>query len=234
MEKPTLEKFYNKVAPEYDHIRFKRTLDKIIDDIQKRMVLKFMGNLQNKPIIDIGCGTGRLSIVLAKNGAKVTGIDISQEMIKIAKKRYEENKNINFARRDIEEFPSEFFKGAVSMRVVWHLENPLKLLKEINRILKPNSYFVIDFPNKLGHWNLVSKIIRRKHTVPTFFYSEKEIRNILSRSGFKVLEFKSLHSFYVPNIIVSKFPKIFNKLELFFSNLKMPFSRWFMIKAIKV
>ena len=45
------------------------------------------GDLNGKRVLDIGCGTGLLSVKLAKMGAEVTGIDISTDMLTVAEQR---------------------------------------------------------------------------------------------------------------------------------------------------
>lgn len=53
----------------------------------KEYMFKQIGDLNEKEVLDFGCGEGELSTQLAKLGARVTGIDISPELIQIAKKR---------------------------------------------------------------------------------------------------------------------------------------------------
>ena len=54
-----------------------------------------------KKILDLGCGTGKYSFLLSKKGFEVTGVDISKAMIRIAKKKYKNKKNINFIHKDL-------------------------------------------------------------------------------------------------------------------------------------
>lgn len=53
-----------------------------------RIAIEFLSNikLNNKKVLEIGCGYGSLSVYIAKRGSRVTGIDISPEAIKINKK----------------------------------------------------------------------------------------------------------------------------------------------------
>src|SRR3990167_2086609 len=53
---------------------------------------KLLGNLKNKKILEIGCGGAQCGIAMAKQGAKVTGIDISEEQLKFARRLAEKNK----------------------------------------------------------------------------------------------------------------------------------------------
>jgi 2-polyprenyl-3-methyl-5-hydroxy-6-metoxy-1,4-benzoquinol methylase len=53
--------------------------------------IRYMGNLQDKLVLDLGCGTGVTSIYMALRGAEVIAVDISEEALKICKLRAEAN-----------------------------------------------------------------------------------------------------------------------------------------------
>ena len=74
---------FNKIAKRYDDL-YKKEKDIAIDNKIKKKVK----GLKNKFIIDMGCGTGHLLELINVKKEKYIGIDISHEMLKIAKKRY--------------------------------------------------------------------------------------------------------------------------------------------------
>jgi ubiquinone/menaquinone biosynthesis C-methylase UbiE len=59
--------------------------------IEEKQFLKLIGNVKNKEVLDVGCGTGRITLKLLERGAKVCGIDINSKMLQKAK---EKNKKI--------------------------------------------------------------------------------------------------------------------------------------------
>ncbi|MBA4319851.1 MAG: hypothetical protein C0412_15745, partial [Flavobacterium sp.] len=99
-EEELIKKFNLRVAPtEYsdnDAINYssrideKADLQKNPDNLIRQAVKMLPENLENKEVIDIGCGDGRWSRLMVERGAKVTGIDVSQKMIDIGKKRSEQ------------------------------------------------------------------------------------------------------------------------------------------------
>jgi len=94
----------------------------------------------NKKILDIGTGTGFLSIMLAEMGYEVIGLDISEEMIKRAdKKAKSRGVKVKFKLGDAENLPFETasFDGIVNRAVLWTLPDPKKALTEWRRVLKP-------------------------------------------------------------------------------------------------
>jgi cyclopropane fatty-acyl-phospholipid synthase-like methyltransferase len=111
-------------------------------------------------IIDIGCGTGRHSIELAKRGFNVTGIDISVGMLKEAEKTaHKEKVNVKYIKADAVEFSvDEMFDAAVCLcegafALLGLDEEPfdhdLKILENINASLKQNSKFILTTLNGL-------------------------------------------------------------------------------------
>ena len=82
---------------------------------------------KGKKVLDVGCGTGLFAWSAAKKGANVTGIDFSEEAIKIAKKR-QNIANLKFEKKDVKEI-KEKFDVIVSIGTLEHMDNPLKILR---------------------------------------------------------------------------------------------------------
>jgi ubiquinone/menaquinone biosynthesis C-methylase UbiE len=95
-------------------------------------------------ILDIGCGTGEISLVLARMGHKVTGIDLSEKMLDRAKtkaKMMEDNQSdftAEFLIGDAENLPFEpySFDAVVTRHVLWTLPNPQKAVNNWAGVLK--------------------------------------------------------------------------------------------------
>ncbi|MFY4776056.1 class I SAM-dependent methyltransferase [Metabacillus sp. RGM 3146] len=103
-------------------------------------------------ILDIGCGDGYGSYKLHKKGYKVTGIDFSAEMIKMARKHEIENQ-LSFIQGDILELPFEdhFAQAMLVINCIEWVSNPLKALLELKRVLKPNGYLCIAILGPTAH-----------------------------------------------------------------------------------
>ncbi|CAM3982325.1 class I SAM-dependent methyltransferase [Lederbergia lenta] len=93
-------------------------------------------------IIDIGCGDGYGSKLLMEQGYHVIGIDISEEMIRLAK---ENNENIHFITGDVQDLPfrDESFTGVIAINCLEWTKDPFKSLYEIHRITKNGGYACI-------------------------------------------------------------------------------------------
>ncbi len=100
--------------------------------------------LNCESVLDIGCGTGAFARLLAERCSRVVAIDLSPNMIKVAKQHSKEHTNIDFQIADILqwELPVEQFEAIVSIAVVHHL--PLEnLLPSLKNALKPGGKLVI-------------------------------------------------------------------------------------------
>ena len=89
-------------------------------------------------VLEIGCGTGAFSRLLARRSDRVLALDLSPQMIRIAKERSEQYSNIDFQVADamIWEFPSEQFDCVASIATLHHLpfEETLSKMKEALKI----------------------------------------------------------------------------------------------------
>ena len=100
-------------------------------------------------VLDIGCGTGLLSLkLLQKAGCLITGIDNSKDMLavfkdKIGKLRLGSNISCELMDADSVDFKSNTFDLAVSSVVLHHLKEKVAPLKKIYKVLKPGGVFII-------------------------------------------------------------------------------------------
>lgn len=118
----------------------------------KELMFKYLNALGyiNKKILDLGCGTGEISTHLAKLGAHATAIDISPELIEIAKKRAVLDgvqDRIQFIAADIEEYqlPRDKFDCVVCFAVLHHVDIQL-LAPLIFSWLKPGGTAIMVEP----------------------------------------------------------------------------------------
>jgi len=150
-----VEEFFSKIAPYYDLIYNKRFKEKTNEEIS------FVQNFLPKggKILDIACGTGRHSIELKRQGYDVIGIDISHEMLQIAKNKTKNLKfNIKFIQADAKQMPLlNQFVGAICLFSSFcHIlteNDQQKVVSEIYRVLKKDGIAIIDVAN----WNWIKK-----------------------------------------------------------------------------
>ena len=103
--------------------------------------------IKGKYLLDFGCGDGRFAIAFAKDGAaKVVGIDASEEMIELAKRRAESEhrENVEFIVADGANLPFEdsSFDIVFANYVIVHFKDLYEPFAEIFRVLKPGASFI--------------------------------------------------------------------------------------------
>ncbi len=127
----------------------------------------------DQTVLDIGCGSGHGSNLLAGKFKKVFGVDVSAEAIEYAKKNWQLN-NIEFAVGSGTEipFPGGQFDIVVAYEVFEHICDWQKFLSEIKRVLKPGGLVYISTPNKTLYSPGTKKPINPHHcfemTIPEF------------------------------------------------------------------
>lgn len=144
-------------------------------------------------ILDVGCGGGHTTCI-----AKILRKDIEVYGIDIIKKAFWEELKVfggEYIISDAENccFLDESFDMAFSFGVIEHTKNPLKFLKEINRVLKPGStFFIYDLPTRyafseavLGHG--LQFFTGKKMFFHNKRYTKKEVEEIFSKAGFSTI-----------------------------------------------
>ena len=110
-------------AQTFDRRRFGGPIGELIASEQGRVLANFVGRIKDRVILDVGTGTGRAALLLARGGARVTAVDPSMEMLAVAGRRAaEENLAIRFLPGDVHrlEFGDRAFDVVISLRVLMH------------------------------------------------------------------------------------------------------------------
>lgn len=124
---------FRQIAPVYDKYR---KPDELILRLLSKKIRKLAGRVSNLSMLDVGCGTGGYSIPLAKQFAiKLTGIDVSKEMLEKARAKYP---NGNWILGDIEsiDFEENSFDVVLMSYVLHHMRDYKRTLKTVYKILK--------------------------------------------------------------------------------------------------
>jgi len=138
-------------------------------------------------LLDLGCGSGWTSIMLAKLGLVVTGLDISKKMINIAKENAKKEKlKINFIVSDIEKinFKNQFDR-VLSYDALHHCPNEIEVLKNAYKALKPGGIILIIEPNKEHTVDRQAQEIAKKYGILEKGYSPNYLKEKMKKIGFK-------------------------------------------------
>ena len=105
-------------------------------------VLVAEGDIRGRRVLDVGCGTGRLALALAERGAKVWGVDSSQEMLAQAQVAVGRQVGLKLGRAESLPFKDGWFERAI-LRLVVHLVDRRLAFPELARVLAPGGLAVV-------------------------------------------------------------------------------------------
>lgn len=199
MNKKILD-FYNKDSKNYEYKRFSSIAGKYSDQVHKEILLGFNDLWKNKRILDVCCGTGRFSLEVAKKGATVTSLDFSRGMLDILNQKAKElsvSKNIHPVQMDAHKmmFKDDTFDGCICINAIQLISDYENILQEISRVLKPNGFLIMNFPNLLGWYfpigmyiNITKKSIQKD--VHSKWFTIGEIKTVYSNAGLKITDIR--------------------------------------------
>ena len=161
--------------------------------------------MKNKHALDLACGQGYFSKILANKGARVTGVDISEELIKIAKEKFG-GQDIQFLVRDaanLEGIKDNQFEMVVCNMSFHDIENVSQTIDEIARVVQINGKLIFSIPHPWTHLGKTIKENRNYYLRLEKYKSELEIPNKLyGKEG--VVSFHRSLEFYVNKLTQHK------------------------------
>lgn len=156
----------------------------LIEHLHRYSIAKAI--VQNKIVLDIASGEGYGTNILAENATFIYGVDIDNEAVEHAKKKYTKD-NILYLQGKADQIPLEnqTVDVAISFETIEHLENHEGMCLELKRVLKPNGVLLISSPER-GIWpdnhfhikelsNEDFKALMLKHFKNVLFYHQKTI-----------------------------------------------------------
>ncbi len=158
-----------------------------------------------KTVLDIGCGAGILTNTFAQKGHRVSGIDLSAPSIEVARGR-DTTRQVDYRVASAYElpYPDQTFDVVCAMDVLEHVEEPLRLIQEASRVLKPGGLFFFHTFNR--NWLSYLLIIKgvdwavpnapkNMHVYPLFI-KPRELREMALSQGLEVVQMRG----FVPQL----------------------------------
>jgi arsenite methyltransferase len=137
-------------------------------------------------VLDVGCGAGWLSRLLAEQvpEGRVVGVDISDEMIRRARRSNADLENAMFVIGEAEELPwdANFFNHAISVEAAYYWPGPLAALREVQRVLREGgkAWLLINYYRENEHAHQWGKIL----SIPAHLRSAAEWVTLFTEAGF--------------------------------------------------
>ena len=190
------------VAAEYDEKRFSGG-GRIIDRREKQAVLDALAPVDGREVLEIACGTGRFTVMLAERGADITGIDISEAMLARGRERARAAlvaDTIEFLRGDAARlpFPDDAFDTVFAIRFFHLASTPEAFLAEMRRVAADRVVF--DTFNAGSARSLYNWLL----PMGSRLYSRSEVDALLQAAGLELAD--SSHDFVVPYGVYRQLP----------------------------
>lgn len=176
----------------YDENRLTHALNqKLRRGMYDRVIKTFeaLGDLHSKRVLDVGCGSGRISALLAQRGATVVGIDFAENMIQLAEEHVRAkgvDSRVTFIRGDFVEYrPAETFDSAIALGVFDYVQHPVPFLQSMGKVARQ---VIASFP---GHSPIREPLRKLRYGLrgcPLYFYAPEDLPRIARDAGFHNVE----------------------------------------------
>jgi ubiquinone/menaquinone biosynthesis C-methylase UbiE len=162
--------YFQENAANWDKIRSLYVPERQVEDY----LLEITNNLEIETLLDVGTGTGRMLKLFSPHTKQGIGIDLSHEMLGVARSHLENNAITNMQIRHGDMYDLALMDGSMDLvlfhQVLHFADDPLAAIRETARILRPDGIvIVIDF---LPHKN---EKLRDEHAHRRLGFSEEEI-----------------------------------------------------------
>lgn len=191
----------------FDRRRFSGPIGTLIAHTQEQLLVSALPGVEGQAVLDVGTGTGRAALALARRGARVVGLDASEQMLAVARSRAgAEGLGVEFVVGDAHRlaYGDLAFDAAISLRVLMHTPDWRRCLGELCRVTRGR--IVFDYPAwfsgaalqamgrrvaaRLGSGTEAYRVLR-----------DGTVEGELARHGFKVVE---RHRQFVLPIVLHK------------------------------
>ncbi|MBW3015174.1 class I SAM-dependent methyltransferase [Candidatus Woesearchaeota archaeon] len=181
-------------------------------EVKRVEIIKKMLKAQSKDnILEIGCGAGH--IIKNIRRGQITGIDLSESALRVAKNRLRGMNNVRLLKANAEDlaFLNEKFDKIICTEVLEHVENPSKVISEILKVSHRKTSIILTIPNeklinsfknffiKLGLFNLLFKGIPKKMDDEWHLHSfDLRLLKKIIRNKLKIVQIKASPFSIVP------------------------------------
>lgn len=128
------------------------------EEMNNPAFFRLVGNVKGMRILDLSCGEGYNTRILAKMGGEVIGVDFSEKMVELARqKEIEENLGIRYYISDaasLKEFSSNFFDMVTCFMSLMDIEHYEDAVSEVARVLKEKGRFVFSITHPCFEWGV--------------------------------------------------------------------------------
>ena len=167
-------------------------LGALTERIEEEAIFQLAGDLSGKRLLDLGCGDGTYSIASFERSACVTGVDISDAMLESARRRAAGcGASVEWRQASARSLPydSGTFDVVLVITILCFIKDPVQVVQEVSRVLRPGRAFVIGELGRYSLWALSRRVrgwLGSSRWRNAHFWTFGELRHLLQEAGFQV------------------------------------------------
>jgi len=192
-------KIYNDIYSESHSKKLLHQEKKVRAATVEELVISYLSPINEGVVVDVGCGMGNVLLSLRENGlrAKMYGVDISQDMIRLANKNLDQSgyKDVNFITGSVEDITVSA-NIVLSLGVIGYQEKQEELLAGLSSLVDSKGYLIFTTANGDSCLRLARRYLSKLHSfvkgktkskgVEFFSIKNKQVERVLTQHGFKV------------------------------------------------
>ncbi len=232
------ERNYKEHSVTYDKQRFEGKDKKYLEFVRADAFWTLMPDNKKLQVLDVGCGTGRGTILIGEQGFHVTGIDLTREMLDIAEQKKQELglTNVLFEQGSAAELPfgDNTFDCVTAFNFIhmFRIKSQKAMIDEMTRVLKPGGTLIIEFDS--FYKAFIMGAVVQKYKSRTHFNKPCDLSYLFDK---KVLKIDKVYGAVIPFVwrFFMHIPQIAINFERFCSRY-YPFkylTERFYVKAVK-
>ena len=207
---------YTKSAAEYDSVRFAGIAGNWGHRRQLDRLKSLCDDWQGKSVLEIGCGTGRITEALVSWGAKVTATDIAAEMIDVARARFRQcdpSRAPEFRVMSVFDIDIDLqsYDYVIMINVLGRLSNPGLAIREVASRLAGHSRLILTFPCLTSVLLPFACLVNARgksltRNVTSRWYTPSAVERYCRSAHLEVVGFRGNHYVPVPRLLFWTFP----------------------------
>jgi ubiquinone/menaquinone biosynthesis C-methylase UbiE len=193
---------YDRLAASYDE-RWRAYVSGTLGFLRGRLRLS-----GGERVLDVACGTGELErmLISVHPGLNITGVDISENMLSVAREKLAAHESVGFRRGGAEElpFPSGTFDVVVTANSFHYFDNPTVALLEMRRVLRPGGRAVVlDWCRDFLACRACDLALKALDPAYKQCYDQRELRSMMRAAGLRVEDERRIRTRIVWGMMVA-------------------------------